>query len=84
MSSDSQSALLDRLHPLFEDTFPDSDFVLSLDTSREDIEEWDSLGQIRLLSAIEEEFDFEFDIDEIERLSDVRTMVEIINTQLGG
>lgn len=73
----------DRLATVFEDTFADGSYEFSLDTTQEDIEEWDSLNQVRLLMAIEQEFGIKFDLGEMEQLTGVSAIAEIINAKLG-
>ncbi len=75
---DKNSAILKSLEEIFQDTFSDDGYQFSLETSSDDIEEWDSLSHIRLLTAIEAEFDFQFDISEIELLSSVSVILDLI------
>ncbi len=70
--------VFDSVKEIFEDTFVDSDYDFSMELESEDIEEWDSLTHIRLLTALESEFDIQFDIDEIEQLSSVAIIVSMI------
>ncbi len=63
---------------IFRDTFSDEGYQFSIDTTSDDIEEWDSLSHIRLLTAIESEFNFQFDLDEIEMLSGVAVIVDLV------
>lgn len=76
------SDIVKRLAIIFQDTFTQADYNFSVETNREDIGEWDSLNHIRLLTAIESEFGFQFDLDEIEELSDVSTIASIITKRL--
>jgi len=71
--------ILARLAPIFEDTFPDNSREITMTTSQEDIEEWDSLAQVRLFLAIETEFGFRFDLSEMENIGGVADLVEIIH-----
>lgn len=73
--------ILKILESIFLDTFSGTGFEFSTDTVRDDIDEWDSLNHIRLLTAIESEFGFQFDLDEIEDLSSVAIIAEIVNNK---
>ena len=73
---------LEKLESIFLDTFTGIGYAFSTEITREDIDEWDSLNHIRLLTAIESEFDFQFDLDEIEDISSVSTIADIINNKL--
>ena len=67
--------------PIFEDTFAGTDHDITLDTIRDDIEEWDSLAQVRLFLAIEMDFGFRFDLEEMEDIGSVEDLVKIISTK---
>ena len=73
---------LQRLEIVFEDTFSDSSYQFAADATQEDIEEWDSLNQVRLLMAIEQEFGIKFDLGEMEKLTGVAAITEVISSKL--
>lgn len=77
MSTDEPTTLK-QLKEIFLDTFLDDSYEFSIETTSDDIEEWDSLNHIRLLTAIEAEFGVQFDIREIEQISSVATTVELL------
>lgn len=80
MSIETTQALK-RLETIFLDTFTDGYYDFSLETTQSDIGEWDSLNQIRLLTAVEQEFGFQFDLSEIENLTGVSALVDAICTK---
>ena len=45
---------------------------ISMDTKRDDIPEWDSLGHIMIFMALEEKFNIKFSTGEIEKLDSLR------------
>ncbi|MBQ7178457.1 MAG: acyl carrier protein, partial [Victivallales bacterium] len=54
---------------------------VSSSTTAKDIEGWDSLIHISLLSAIEAEFDMEFSMGEAVKMKNVGDMVAIIERE---
>ena len=52
---------------------------LSLESSRDTIPQWDSLKQIHLVMALEEEFGIEFDDEEVAALSSAKAILDSIN-----
>jgi acyl carrier protein len=52
---------------------------LSLESSRDTIPQWDSLKQIHLVMALEEEFGIEFDDDEVAALASAKAILDSIN-----
>ncbi|GJL75499.1 MAG TPA: acyl carrier protein [Nitrosomonas sp.] len=80
--SQDKAAILDQLALIFQDTFTENSCTFSIDTTRDDIEEWDSLSHIRLLTAIEASFGIQFDLDEIGNMTDVATIVDLLHEKL--
>lgn len=71
-----------ELQEIFVDVFDDEDIVVTPELSASDVEDWDSLAQIRLVEAIESCFGFTFDMDELEKAKNVGDMVEIIKNNI--
>tara|TARA_B100000989_G_C19317972_1_gene375484 strand:- start:146 stop:385 length:240 start_codon:yes stop_codon:yes gene_type:complete len=55
---------LERYKKVFIDTFEIEESVLN-DLKYQDIEEWDSLGHMSMIGALEEEFDIMFEMEDI-------------------
>ena len=71
-----------ELQEIFVDIFDDENIVVTSELSAADVEDWDSLAQIRLVEAIESCFGFVFDMDELEKAKNVGDMVEIIKNNI--
>ena len=78
----SPVVILARLQDIFRAELDNDDLVIGLDTRQADIRGWDSLAQIRLVSGIENEFDFQFSLAEIEGINSVRQFVDAIGEHL--
>ena len=70
-----------RLNAVFRDVFDNQDINVSESTTAKDIEGWDSLTHISLLSAIEDEFGMEFSMGEAVKMKNVGDMVAIIERE---
>jgi acyl carrier protein len=55
---------------------------ISLNTSQENCENWNSLRQLNLVSELEDEFDVEFEPEEIADMHSVNSIIEIIKKKL--
>jgi len=73
---------LQKLQDIFREVFDDDELVLTRETSARDIEEWDSLAQINLVSESEKVFGVEFEIEEIIVLKNVGDMVDLIDGKI--
>jgi acyl carrier protein len=81
-SNKTQAAILDRLQDIFRAELDDDDLTIGMDTRQADLKAWDSLAHIRLVSGVESEFDFQFNLSEIEEVTSVRQFVEAIREHL--
>ena len=66
-----------RLDRVFQDVFDDDSIHVSANTTANDIEDWDSLEHITLISAVEREFRMKFKMGEISSMKNVGEMVSI-------
>lgn len=55
---------------------------LTIHLSKDDISEWDSLGHLKLLLGLEEEFEIKFSIEETGNLSSLKDICNLIEIKL--
>ena len=68
--------ILIKLQNIFRVIFDDDSIKLHSNTTAEDIEEWDSLNQIRIILACEKEFSVKLNPREINDFVNIGEMVE--------
>ena len=73
-----EEEIYERLTEIFQDVFDDDDITISAKTTAEDIEDWDSLTHITLVSTVENEFGMHFTMGEVSTMKNVGEMVGII------
>lgn len=71
-----------QLTEVFIDVFDEVDITLSDSTTADDIDEWDSLEHITLITAIEKEFKIRFKMSEVSSMKNVGEMVDIIESRI--
>ena len=74
--------IYEKLTEIFRDLFEDDEIELSPETTSDDIEDWDSLTHIQLISICEEEFGIKFSTAEILHLANVGDLVKVIESKL--
>ena len=74
----TRNDIFKKLNTIFRNNFDDDDIMLTDVTSSKDIEDWDSLEQINLVVAIQDEFKIKFNIDEVNAMKNVGEMVNFI------
>jgi acyl carrier protein len=65
--------MYERLNSIFRDVFDDPVLEINDNLSRSNFGKWDSLEQVKLVIAIEEEFGVKFTTDEV---SSIRSVAE--------
>ncbi len=79
----SRENLFEKLNEVFRDVFDDEDITVTETTTADDIEDWDSLEHINLMSAVEQEFGIKFTMGQIVTMKNVGEMATIILEKLG-
>ena len=74
----SREEILVILREIFFDVFGNENIDINDSTSADDIEEWDSLTNISILAAVQDEFSVSFEIDEIVSMKNVGEMLDAI------
>ncbi|MFZ1936111.1 MAG: acyl carrier protein [Thermoguttaceae bacterium] len=70
---------MDRLFALqetFRQVFDDDGMVVTPDTRRRDVADWDSVAHVKLILSLEEEFGIRFSEDEV---SSIQTVGELLD-----
>ena len=75
--------ILTALTRILHDLLLDDSIVLTMETRREDIPNWDSFNYINFIVAVEIEFGVKFKIADIESFANVGTIVTEITKMLG-
>ena len=70
--------LFARLDRIFQNVFDDPSLHVTPATTADDIEDWDSLEHITLITAVEREFGMKFKVREISGMKNVGEMAEIL------
>ena len=73
--------IYERINTVFRDFFDDDEIEVEASTTADDIDDWDSLSHITLMSAVEEEFGVRFTMGEVSGMKNVGEMAEIIKAR---
>ena len=74
----TRNEVFSGIQDIFRDIFDVDDLVISNTTNSDEIEDWDSLNHINLVSAIEKEFKIKFALGELMAIKDVGAMVDLM------
>jgi acyl carrier protein len=74
--------ILEDLQPLFRDVLDQPKLRITRESNSSNVDGWDSLAHINLVTAIEQEFDIKFTIDDLLALTNVGEMADLMETKL--
>lgn len=74
--------ILEKIIPIFKEVFNDDEMDVTMELTSEEIDEWSSVSQVLLLTAIEAEFGVAFKLREVALMNDVATIVKMIDQKL--
>lgn len=77
----TEKEIYSKLEEIFEDVF-DEKINITADTTAEDVDDWDSLTHITLMSAVENAFSIRFSMKEVSSMKNVGEMVNIISSRI--
>ncbi len=72
------SVTFDKLKKCFVESFALAPDVFTVETTPMQVPNWDSLGHVRLVTAMQKEFGVEFDVAEIMQMEDVPKILDIL------
>jgi len=73
----TRQEIFEKVNEVFSDIF-DEDITVTAETTSADIEEWDSLTHITLISEVEDAFGMKFAMKDVLGMQNVGEMAEII------
>ena len=73
----TRQEIFEKLNEVFSDVF-DEEITVTPETTSSDIEEWDSLTHITLISEVEETFGMKFSMKDVLGMKNVGEMADII------
>ena len=74
--------ILDRLTRILRDLLSDDSIVLTTETKRDEVPNWDSFAYVSFIVAVEMEFGMKFRVAEVESFQNVGAIVRRISALL--
>jgi acyl carrier protein len=74
--------ILEQLQDIFRDVLDQPELVLTRESNANNVEDWDSLAHINLVSSIEKHYKIKFALGELQELKNVGDMIDLIKAKL--
>lgn len=78
-----KNEIIEKLTIVFHEVFGDNTIVLRDDMTAADVENWDSLTHMMMITKVEEVFGIRFKLKELNRLKNVGDLCNTIAEKLG-
>lgn len=77
----TREEIVSKLTVIFHEVFNDNTIVLNDGMTANDVDSWDSLTHMLLITKIEEVFAFKFKLKELNKLNNVKGIIETIESK---
>jgi acyl carrier protein len=74
-------AIYQQLTTILRDVFDDDALVARADLTADDVEEWDSLSHLRLITTVQKTFGIKFSAAEVGKLGNVGDLARLIQAK---
>ncbi len=73
--------IIQKLTLVFRNVFSDSSLVLQDEMTANDVDNWDSLTHMLMITEVENQFDIKFKLKELNKMKHVGNLIEIISSK---
>ena len=74
----TKNEIIEKLTAIFHEVFNDNNIVLCDDMTANDVENWDSLTHMLMITKVEEVFGIKFKLKELNKLKQVGDIVSLL------
>ena len=78
-----QEEITSNLKSVFQKVFEENDITITREMTAQDIEKWDSLRHIQLISEVERAFGIKFKLREVLSMKNVGDLIDLIHAKQG-
>ena len=78
----NRNEITEKLTAIFHEVFNDNSIVLNDEMTAKDVENWDSLTHMLMITKVEEVFGIKFKLKELNKLKMVGDLINTIETKL--
>ena len=75
--------IIGKLKSVFQKVLEEKDITITRELTAQDIEKWDSLRHIQLISEVETTFGIKFKLREVLRMKNVGDLIDLIDAKQG-
>lgn len=73
-----KQVIIEKITKIFREVFSDNNIVINDEMTANDVENWDSLTHMLMITKVEEEFGVKFKLKELNKLKQVGDIVSLL------
>lgn len=77
-----RNEIVEKLTKVFQEVFSDSSLVINEEMTSNDVEKWDSLTHMLMISTVEERFGVKFKLKELNKLKRVGDIIDTLSEKV--
>ena len=77
-----RTEIIEKLNVIFREVFNDANIAVRDDMTAEDVETWDSLTNMLMISSVEKTFGIKIKLREINKLETVGNLIDLIGSKV--
>jgi len=78
----NRNEIIEKLTAIFHEVFNDNTIVLRDEMTAKDVENWDSLTHMLMITKVEKTFGIKFKLKELNRLKQVGDLISVVESKL--
>lgn len=78
----TREEIVSKLTDIFHEVFNDNAIVLKDEMTANDVDNWDSLTHMLMITRVEETFGIKFKLKELNKLRQVGDMIDVIESKM--
>ncbi|MBR3492366.1 MAG: acyl carrier protein [Bacteroidales bacterium] len=77
-----RQVIIEKITEIFREVFGDNNIVITDEMTATDVENWDSLTHMQMITKVEDELGIKFKLKELNRLKKVGDLISIVESKL--
>ncbi len=74
--------ILEQVKQVIAETLNISDTSITIESSTDNVDSWDSLAQVNLMMALEQTFDITLDVEDFMKLNSVKSIITFLENNI--
>ena len=74
--------IIEKLTCIFRNVFTDATLIITDEMTSNDVEKWDSLTHMLMISEVETAFEIKFKLKDLNKMKNVGNLIDIIESKL--